>query len=124
MKVTGCFLYFPAIENLVQNKEPHPVSQIQQFGGWRIMRHPNRVATKVPKDLKVPLSCSEIEGCSYGPQVVVLIYALDAYMLAVDEQPLIGIKNNRPNAKRSLVIIYSCIAVIQGCDCYVHIGLL
>ena len=95
----------PDVEQLVHDEKAHAVRQVEQLGGGRIVGHADRVRTHLAEDLQLPLGGAGVERRAERAEVVVLVDALDDDALAVDEETLVRVEAESPDAKGRVVAV-------------------
>ncbi len=93
----------PGVEHLVQDHEAHAVGKVEQFRGRRVVAGAEGIAAHLPQQLELPLEGPHVDRRAQGAQVVMIADAVELEMLAVDQQPLVGVVLHGTHAEGGLV---------------------
>jgi len=84
--VEGVLGHGPAVEELVHDQEPHPVAQVQELRGHRVVGRAHGIGPDLPEPLEAPLPHPQGHGSPESASVVVQAHAPDPDVLAVEPE--------------------------------------
>jgi hypothetical protein len=84
---------------LVHHQHPEPITRVQQRHAGRVMRRPPGIAPHLLKLPDPPGLEAVGHGNSHAGKILMAGSAFDLDMVAVEEESLVRIEPNRPNAK-------------------------
>ena len=99
----------PLVKGLIHHIKAHPVTEIQQTGIRRIMRHTDGVYPHVFQLLKPPLPNLNRNGRPHASAVMMNAHAVELLPLSINQKALAAIKGNAADSGRNadLILLFS-----------------
>ena len=101
MKIQRRLLPDPHVKRLVHDHQAHFIGQLHQLRRRGIVTGANGIAAHLLEHFELPLQGAEIQCRTQRPQIMMIAHAVDGDVLAVDEEPLVGIELRRLDAEGS-----------------------
>src|SRR6187402_3350101 len=93
------------VKDFIQDQDPHPVTQVQEFRCSNIMAIADSIAPHVFEELQLAFHRPWIKGATKWSMVMMKIDTFDLYSSVVEIKTVIGSKPHRSDSKWSVISV-------------------
>ena len=101
---------FPFVEGLVHDQKAHAVAEVQELGRRRIVAGSDSIAAHLAQGLETPLPNPLRHGRAHGAGVVVQANSVQFDVLAIQQEPAVGVEDRLADADGGLVLVHRLLA--------------